>query len=1050
MIFISYRSTDSRDLVTGLDRDLTREFGAGSVFRDLTRLEAGQDWTEVVEKNAKERRVMLVIIGPDWQTTASTDVDQKGMLRLMNPEDWVRKELLLAFGARNVVIPVLVNGTPMPTSKWLHLCGLDQLAPLQGHPLRATEYDTDLAKLIAVVRKHCPELNAGHVAHNSTAGSPTSSMQGRQQPSASQAVQLNSVSYPPSVASTGQPSHPQAASTPVSQSEPMANPGSTYRPPEVDLATLSEPDLARHLDQLAQTPDPAGLMVIFHGLGHSNEAARQHAYTAALALGWDRLSEAVVARVRSGDEPTCEALLRGLGHCPSIRETVTLLDRLCEFLPEKLSRTAEEMAEHKRLKLGLEEIRERFRAVGGRYEIEDYLGSGVVTTAYRARDPVLNRLVVVRLLRDRYANDSRVRRGFRELCKKTAGRGHENLVQVIGFEELGHQVACVVREHVLGATLRDIIKSGRRLSLRKAIQTLYKVVSALTPLHVAGIPHCGIRPGNIFLSKGHPFVQLGDLSLVFRGGGLHPGAIGVGDARLPRLAEDTRYTAPEAIAGAPVIESDFYSLGCVAYELLCGTPPFTETEWVSVAVAQARTAIVPPSTANPLLSPAADRVVMRLLENDPARRYRSISEVKRALRGLSKDQGGGQNTRSPDEPPPAGPRLDPHRDPKSPQPRAEVMPVPSSDQPPIADVTDARATPSSTGDDLSVAAPAVGIVTLAKAQDLYRSLIPLAKPSVAVEPISRVPLEPTLQAVTVTGELGYSPASGGPVPEIPGYKIVRRLGEGGMGVVFLAEQVALRRTVAIKMLRDVRLDRGARFLTEARASATIRHQHVVHMYDYGEFHGVPYLVMEYLSGGDLANQIRVKGPMPPQDAAILAAKLAGALQFIHELGIIHRDVKPSNVLFDERGEPKLADFGLAKQEENVAQTATGAVIGTPAYMAPEQARGEPVAYAADVFSLGCVLYEMLTGTRPFTGSYALEILNKLVQEDPTRPRQLNPAIPRDLEQICLKCLAKNPADRYSARELAEELSRFLSGQPVGVPRVGGLTRLWRWIRRRFG
>jgi WD40 repeat protein len=294
--------------------------------------------------------------------------------------------------------------------------------------------------------------------------------------------------------------------------------------------------------------------------------------------------------------------------------------------------------------------------------------------------------------------------------------------------------------------------------------------------------------------------------------------------------------------------------------------------------------------------------------------------------------------------------------------------------------------------------------------------------------------------------------SGPPAP-VPGYEIECELGRGGMGVVYRAQDTRLHRTVALKMVHadgpaDAR--QLIRFLAEAEAVAAVRHPHVVQIYEFGEHAGRPFIALEYLPGGRLTDRLRGGQPSPPVDAAALVARLARGVQAAHAAGIVHRDLKPGNVLFDAAGEPKVTDFGLAKRAGGADLTRTQAVMGTPAYMAPEQAegRGKFVGPPADVYALGVISYECLTGTVPFDGDSVMAVLRRVTDEEPDPPHKRRPDVPRDLELICLKCLRKDPADRYpTAGELADDLERFARGEPVSVRSAGQLERAYRWARR---
>lgn len=290
-------------------------------------------------------------------------------------------------------------------------------------------------------------------------------------------------------------------------------------------------------------------------------------------------------------------------------------------------------------------------------------------------------------------------------------------------------------------------------------------------------------------------------------------------------------------------------------------------------------------------------------------------------------------------------------------------------------------------------------------------------------------------------------------PRIPGYEILSELGSGGMGVVYHARQASLKRPVALKMIRAERFahDELTRFLAEAEAVAAVKDAHVVQVYEYGSCEGRPFLALEYLSGGTLADRLRAEKRLAPKAAAVLVAKLARAVHAVHDRDIVHRDLKPANVLFDEAGEPKVTDFGLAKRGARPDLTGTQAVMGTPAYMAPEQARGQTrfAGPAADIYALGVILYECLTGDRPFESDDTLTLLRKVAEENPVSLRKKVAGIPVDLELICLKCLAKEPGERYAtAADLAADLDRFVAGEPVGVRAAGIVERAAKWARRK--
>ncbi len=313
-------------------------------------------------------------------------------------------------------------------------------------------------------------------------------------------------------------------------------------------------------------------------------------------------------------------------------------------------------------------------------------------------------------------------------------------------------------------------------------------------------------------------------------------------------------------------------------------------------------------------------------------------------------------------------------------------------------------------------------------------------------------------------------------PAVAGYEILGELGRGGMGVVYKARQTVLNRLVALKMIlagahaaaKDLE-----RFRQEAEAVARLRHPNIVQIYDIGDSEGRPYFVLEYVEQGSLAQRLH-GDPQPLEPTVRLIETLARAIHFAHQHRLVHRDLKPANILLSTKDEgrsakeegqpsfsyfvlgasylPKITDFGLAKRlDEESAGSHTGEVLGTPSYMAPEQAdsKARGVGPATDVYALGAILYEMLTGRPPFRGVTPLDTMLQVLYEEPIRPSRLRPKLPRDLETICLKCLEKTPSRRYvSAAALADDLRRFRRGDPIAARPVGALERGWKWARRR--
>lgn len=286
------------------------------------------------------------------------------------------------------------------------------------------------------------------------------------------------------------------------------------------------------------------------------------------------------------------------------------------------------------------------------------------------------------------------------------------------------------------------------------------------------------------------------------------------------------------------------------------------------------------------------------------------------------------------------------------------------------------------------------------------------------------------------------------------YQILSELGRGGMGVVYQARHRKLQRIVALKMIRAGKHsgnDALLRFIAEARAVAHLQHPGIVQIFDIGEHEGLPYFSLEFVDGKDLHKELNGL-PRDPKRSAELVEQLCIAMQYAHEHRILHRDLKPANVLLDRNGKPKITDFGLAKLVDPDASgdTSDGTIMGSPSYMPPEQARGDmsSVTPRSDLYSLGAILYQMLTARPPFVAERPLDTVLQVINNEPVAPRDLQPGLPVDLETICMKALQKDPASRYaSCADLAADLRRFINGEPILARPVSRLERLWRWCRR---
>jgi serine/threonine protein kinase len=734
------------------------------------------------------------------------------------------------------------------------------------------------------------------------------------------------------------------------------------------IASADEDEQCKLLRQLWRSSEPACVHLIFRFLTSPSEGVREQARKTVHALGWGKVSKFAEDLARSNDEPAISAVLDGLAAFEAHPQVVALLDRLVVLLHGDIRTRTILLLERKRLGLELEAIAGLFREIHSPYCIERVLGQGLFSAAYLARAESAELMVVVRVLRSEFVSQPAVRAGFLDLYNKALRVVHENLVLTRETRAFPDQKTYfAVRDYVDGVSLQKVLESGRRFNPQQVMRMLRRLAAALGAVHRNGLCHGGIKPSNIFVNQ-EGEVVLGDLSLPIKG-------IGVA---LERLSYDYRYVAPETFQGGLAVgqQSDFYALGCVAYELACGVPPFIADSYLELATRHIRDAVPHPGHRGSMLGPAGDALLLKLLARSPQDRFAKAEEIERELDRLEASK------------------------------QAEV---PRSDR-------------------------LLGDVSLAHYREQGQSIMnwdeTLITPSASI---------------TAPGQ------NDGPPTQIGNFDILDTQGRGGMGVVYKARDRRLDRIVALKMLsvslKNLSPDDRSRqhFLTEARTVARLQHPNIVQVYDIGEHNGLPFIALEFVAGGNLDQAIRNDGPKTPRVAAEMLAILARAVHHAHSQGVVHRDLKPANILLTPKGEPKIADFGLARlTDEILGDPAREArVIGTPAFMPPEQARGELGGPAGDVYSLGAILFVMLTGQRPFTGNTIQDLFFVMTSQTAPPPSTLNPVVPQDLDKICRKCLEKSPTDRYSsAAALADDLEDWLRGMPPT-----GREQESRWWRR---
>jgi serine/threonine protein kinase len=683
------------------------------------------------------------------------------------------------------------------------------------------------------------------------------------------------------------------------------------------------------LDLLHRMRDPAGLPSLFRLLAHGAEPVRRRSKQVLHAFGWERATATVEDLARRSPGAGIGGVLDGLAAFESHREVVALLDRLVALLRGDLRNRAILLLERKRLGLEVERTAEVFRQIRSPYTIRKALGQGLFTAALLAEDEENQLDVVVRVLRPEFASEPHLRARFLDLARQSVRFVHQNLVltrEVRAFPDLNLYYA--VRDHVEGTTLQRQLESGQALTPEQVFAVLRQLLEALTPVHGASAVHGGIKPSNIFLTAGNR-VLLGDVSLTARGV----------TVALERLCYDYRYAPPEWFRGNAPIDprSDFYALGCVAYELACGHPPFVSDNAYELIIEHDRGQVVPPGERGSNLGPAADQFILRLLCKSLDGRFPDIGT---ALRELTDVEKASRRAAKPEPGPGATPPL----------PDAPV-PVRKPRWAPVRDADAASLVQFSTsGEGETPFVSDTGLLGTGTTEDTLDDAEPASAPSTDAD----------------------MPAA---LPERFGrYTVVEKLGEGGMGAVYKAFDGHLGRQVALKLIRaktDADAGERARFMREAYSVAQLQHPNIVQIFDRGEHtdeRGVfTFIVQELVEGGSLAQRLR-DASVSPIEAARLIQTLARAVHYAHSRGILHRDLKPSNILLTPDGTPKIADFGLARNlEGDPTETLTGGIVGTAAYMAPEQAMNtrDAIGPATEVFSLGVIFYELLTGSRPF-------------------------------------------------------------------------------------
>ncbi len=624
---------------------------------------------------------------------------------------------------------------------------------------------------------------------------------------------------------------------------------------------------------------------------------------------------------------------------------------------------------------------------------------------------------------------------------------HPNVVSIFDRVETEEGLSFLVTEFIEGTPIDQFAGIGGsnagESSFRERLWVFLKAVRAADFVHRAGITHRDLKPSNVLVDR-HAEPKLLDFGLarVMPGGEVTASSLGEITASGHFLGS-LPWASPEQANGSAVdVRSDVYSLGVIFYQLLTGGYfPYRVCGSVRDVLAEIATAQpLPPSRVkaaiesghridsrgamSELLEGETDAITLKALAKHPDDRYQSAAEFAQAIEARVSWRGVAEGN---------------HSKQRSRAAQASTLSYLVELPKPLRQHTVVGRCPECGNEQR---APELS-VTQAFECDLCGSRIQLqsAVPVSFDRKTSSIGVDDTDVEESVSR---YRSRFGR-------FELLAEVGAGGFGTVFKARDPKLDRVVALKIPHTRRLlDEGhrRRFVQEARHVAKIRHEGIIPVFEAGEAEGIPYLVAEFVEGVTLERQLQSRRP-PVEEAAGLCIQIAEALHHAHEAGIVHRDVKPSNVMLDGDGRPYLMDFGLAKQETGDSTVSvTGAILGTPAYMSPEQAAGEneSVGVRSDVYSLGVVLYQLLTGELPFRGNNNM-LIHQILNDDPRSPRTLNDRIPRDLEMICLKAMSKEPRQRYAAaEEFAEDLRRYVRREPVLARPVGGLRRFGLWCQ----
>ena len=804
-------------------------------------------------------------------------------------------------------------------------------------------------------------------------------------------------------------------------------------------------NIIQQLRIIRDTSDTSSLVNVFHCLANEDPQIRDRARQALHAIGWQNAANVIASASSSISQDDMQKILDGLAALESHDKVVQLLDQLCNRLSGELRNRSIILWERKRLSLQLETLTEVFRRNQSSLTLEKVLGQGLTAASFLAKHAYMGeKQIVVRMLRPELACRPDLRRAFLSLAERACEYVHENLVMIRDNGQFAEsQFYFYVRDYVHGMTLQDVLNSRQSLAPRQICHVMREIALALRPVHGRGHSHLGLKPSNIFLGENNK-VTLGDPSL----------PVTLMGHDMKRLVYDFQYSAPENFASeaCPGSNADLYSLGCVFFQLACGKPPFTSDSPFGLATDHASRNRPIPSKNNSVFGETADGLICSLLNPKPDTRLQTINEVLQSIdeleHRLTSDIRVQKRDSGPSLPPALAHSIAGFHDP------GDVFHTRFESEPGTPKPSVKRHTPAMMDSRehleqlVTLGVLSIPDINLNDETALKTFVAELAMQQRITEFQRSVILRQKLEPLVLDDR----------------YLLCDYVGGGGMGMVYKAFDCRVERTVAVKMLRAVDNLSGKgleRFHREVVALGRLKHPNIITAYDAGEHRGSPFLVMELVEGRDLGALVTDNGPLAVQAASRMMIEAAVGLGYAHRKGVIHRDIKPTNLMleladaeddFARRLQTiKILDLGLARvaskrdlvgdEKPEKSLTVVDTTMGTVDYMAPEQASNAKMAdHRSDIYSLGCTFYYLLTGKPMYDTDNFMAAMLAHVRDPIPSLRDDRTDVPSELDEVFAKMVAKEPDDRFQTwSSLIKALESFVvRTESASFPDVGEL------------